>query len=224
MSEDEIPPWVTDGPRLPGRLQRPKRPRLPDPGPPYRDMPPVRQLYPLDMRGWRRPSQLEAYAILHAIRFLQAGEWLEGFKPQERRALETLRNKLVSAQAAAETKSIPDGMLARRSDMPGIFDAPAAPTVGAVKRKRRDWSYRWKPFETAAPGKRAKKARDRYISGTRERQGLLERRQAREARRAAKFNKVAAPSPSLEPSAQPKRYPEVSPPAAKSLDPSIREC
>jgi hypothetical protein len=117
-----------------------------------------------------RISQLEAHAILHAIRFLQAGDWLEGFHPKERKAIETLRNKLVIAEAAAQRRSIPKGMTERSPDMPGIFDTPSAPTALVAKPV---WDKSWKPYETSQRYRKAAKARASHIRSTRIRQRRL---------------------------------------------------
>ena len=92
--------------------------------------PPFRRLVPLRLAGIRRLTQLEAHAILHMIRFMQAGDWLAGFKDQERDALDTLREKLLLAVIEARRQSIPKGLAERPDDAPTIWDTP-------VKKPRR---------------------------------------------------------------------------------------
>jgi len=148
-------------------------------------LPPHRRLVPLSMRGRLRITQLECHAILHAIRFLQAGEWLEGFHPKERDAMEALRNKLVIAQKEAQRQSIPKGMSERAADMPGIFDVPSA-AMPSERKQHVSWNPAWKPFEESAAGRRAVKQRARHVDATRRRQKALARAAARARKRESK--------------------------------------
>ena len=142
-------------------------------------LPPHKRLVPLRLAGAMRISQLEAHAILHAIRFLQAGDWLAGFHPKERQAIETLRNKLVIAEAEAQRRSIPKGITARSPDMPGIFDVPSAPPVSEAKPV---WDSHWRPYETSQRARKAKLARERHVRATRRRQKRLAENAAKSSR------------------------------------------
>ena len=100
-------------------------------------LPPYRKLHKLHMVGADALTQIEATALLHAISFLQIGDWLGEFRPQERRALDTARRKIFETNNLAMRHSIPKGLSERPEDAPTIWDTP----VGAPMQP--GWMPHW---------------------------------------------------------------------------------
>lgn len=86
-------------------------------------------------------TQIEAVALLHAIGFLQAGDWLSEFRPQERRALDSAKRKIFETNNIAARHSVPKGLDERPEDAPTIWDVP----VGAPMQP--GWLPHYKPLE-----------------------------------------------------------------------------
>jgi len=114
-------------------------------------LPPHRKLRRLRLVGKDAFTQIEAFALLHAIGFLQAGDWMKGFRPQEIRALESAKRKLFETNNIASRRSIPKGLRERPANAETIWDVPTP------YRMVPGWLPYWKPVEESKTLNKGKK-------------------------------------------------------------------